>query len=542
VTDDRHRLTRRAALCAALSAASVALLAACATPAPSAPTPTAGAGALVTGSLPAKSDKTPKAGGKMTVGLVGDIITLDGHSQAGPLQVNVVWHHFDKLTEYDDNVVPQPSLAESWDFSSDATKLKLNLRKGVQFHSGREFLSEDVKYNLLRLRDPKNVAIARSMSGQSNWWTSIETPDKYTVVLTSDKPRPGAFDLFQYMNIVDKDMMEGPEATTKTGGTGPFKFVEWVSGDHFTSVKNPNYWRSGHPLLDEVTTRFFKDPQSLIATFEAGAIDLAFAPPLNDAARLKDNPKYTYIGTSNLGQWFYVSTNTTVAPTNNKQVRQALNYAIDRQRWTDTVLRGLSGGAVDLPWPAASPAYDASKNKVYTFDPEKAASLLKSAGVGSINLDINYSTAGFGAEYAALAQIYQADLARIGVTTTLKPVEAATFTNQGLQLSYSGIRLSAGAYANLFESGSMLNLGFGLSANAEGFVDQRLADLVNAAAVEPDATNRKQLYAHINDFMLDECFRMPISLYPSNALAKNTLNGLRVYFNPVMTYQDAWIA
>ena len=491
---------------------------------------------------PPPNSATPKAGGTLTVGLVGDIITLDGHSQAGPLQVNVVWHHFDKLSEYDDNVVPQPSLAESWDFSTDNSRIQLNLRKGVQFHSGREFSSDDVKYNLLRLRDPKNVAVARAMAPQSNWWTGIETPDKYTVVLTSDRPRPGAFDLFQYMNIVDRDVMEGPDATSTIGGTGPFKFVEWVTGDHFTSVKNANYWRGGHPYLDQVTTRMYKDPQTLITSLEAGAIDLAFAPQLSDAARLQSDSRFQYIGTTDLGQWFYVSTNASTAPTSNKLVRQALNYAINRQRWTETVLRGLSGGPVDLPWPTASPAYDASKNQTYSFDLDKARSILQSAGVENMNLDINYSTAGFSAEYAQLAQIYQSDLATIGVDTVLKPVDAPTFTNQGLQLSYTGIRLSAGAYANLYEAGSALSLGFGLAANAEGFVDPHLTDLVNAAAVEPELIKRKQLYTQINDFWLDQCFRMPISLYPSNALAKANVHGLRFYFNPVMTYQDAWIA
>jgi peptide/nickel transport system substrate-binding protein len=535
-------LTRRSVLALVLSSSSAVLLAACTASPQATATAKPTVATAPTAGQQIQAEASPKSGGKLTVGLVGDIITLDGHSQAGPLQVNVVWHHFDKLTEYDDSVVPQPSLAESWDFSTDNTRIKLNLRKSVQFHSGREFTSDDVKYNLLRLRDPKNVAIARSMAGQSNWWTSIETPDKNTVVLTSDKPRPGAFDLFQYMNIVDKDVMEGPDVASKIGGTGPFKFVEWLNGDHFTSIKNLAYWRAGHPYLDEVTTRMFKDPQSLITSLEAGAIDMAFAPPLTDAARLKSDARFQYIGTTNLGQWFYVSTNTTMAPTNNKLVRQALNHAIDRQRWTDTVLRGLSGTPVNLPWPAASPAYDAAKNQVYAFDLDKARSLLQTAGVTAANLDINYSTAGFSAEYAQLAQIYQSDLAKIGITTTLKPVEAATFTNQGLQLSYTGIRLSAGAYANLYEAGSALNLGFGLAANAEGFVDQRLADLVNSVAVEPDLAKRKQLYSQINDFWLDECPRMPISLYPSNALAKNNLRGLKFYFNPVMTYQDAWIA
>jgi peptide/nickel transport system substrate-binding protein len=105
-------------------------------------------------------------------------------------------------------------------------------------------------------------------------------------------------------------------------------------------------------------------------------------------------------------------------------LRQALNYAIDRQRWTDVILHGLSGGPIDLPWPQASPAYEAAKNQNYAQDLDKAKSLLQQAGVGDISLDINYATAGFSSEYAQLAQIYQADLAKIGVlrrSNRLKP-------------------------------------------------------------------------------------------------------------------------
>src|SRR5437773_1446931 len=100
------KLTRRSVLGLVLSSSSAALLAACtASPQTPGPTPASVVKPIAT-NLPAQADATPKSGGKLTVGLVGDIITLDGHSQAGPLQVNVVWHHFDKLTEYDDNVVP----------------------------------------------------------------------------------------------------------------------------------------------------------------------------------------------------------------------------------------------------------------------------------------------------------------------------------------------------------------------------------------------------------------------------------------------------
>jgi peptide/nickel transport system substrate-binding protein len=118
----------------------------------------------------------------------------------------------------------------------------------VQWHSGREFTSDDVKYNVLRVRDAK-LQIP-TLRNQSNWFTSIDTPDKYTVVLTSDLPRPAIFDFFELFNQVDKDTMEGPNAKTASIGTGPFKFVEWVQGDHLTFDRNPNYWQTGRPYVD----------------------------------------------------------------------------------------------------------------------------------------------------------------------------------------------------------------------------------------------------------------------------------------------------
>src|SRR5947209_1035766 len=84
------------------------------------------------------------------------------------------------LIEYDNKLQPQPMLAESWDVSKDFKQIKLNLRKGVQFHSGRELTSDDVKYNVLRARDPK--VGAGQFNKQSNWFSTIDTPDKYTVV------------------------------------------------------------------------------------------------------------------------------------------------------------------------------------------------------------------------------------------------------------------------------------------------------------------------------------------------------------------------
>ncbi|HET6317083.1 MAG TPA: ABC transporter substrate-binding protein, partial [Chloroflexota bacterium] len=204
-------MDRRAALRLVLSGASTALLAACTT-APAAPTPAPTAAPAKPTAPPAQATAAPaqptaasaqptsppatvavaatakpaaapaRTGGTLRLGMVGDVSTLDGHNTT-PNQFDTTWSVFDRLISYDTKLQPQPELAESWDLSSDLTQIKLNLRKGVQWHSGREFTSDDVKYNLLRVRDPKLASVVGVLATQSAWFTEITTPDKYTAVL-----------------------------------------------------------------------------------------------------------------------------------------------------------------------------------------------------------------------------------------------------------------------------------------------------------------------------------------------------------------------
>ena len=162
------------------------------------------------------------------------------------------------------------------------------------------------------------------------------TPDKYTVIATFDAPRPAVFDFFQLLNMVDPVTMQGPDAATKSIGTGPFELVEWSQGDHITFSKNKNYWQSGRPYLDGIQTPIIKDPTAMIAQLESGAIDVADAPLIRDFNRLKTDPKYQGLVNTQDGQHFILAPNTTVAPFDNKLVRQALRFAIDRKRMNDS--------------------------------------------------------------------------------------------------------------------------------------------------------------------------------------------------------------
>src|SRR5579859_2056599 len=479
-------LSRRRALQLLGAGSGGMLLAACTTAAPPAnPTtvavatpvaqvkPTAAAVAASTASTsPAGA---PKTGGTLRALQAGDLASLDGHYYTTGNGLSA-WIIYETLTAYDDNLKPQPALAESWELSPDGTQITLALRKGVQFHTGRELTSDDVLYNLNRILDFKLTAgiITGFVPPETTW----AARDKYTVTLTTKKPWAAVFDFFQVLNIIDKETAEGPDARTKAVGTGPFTFVEWVQGDHVSYGKNKNYWQSGVPYLDGITLGIAKDQQSMVAQFEAGAADFVVNPPLRDFARLAADPQYQVLELPNPAAFWMLQPNSTRAPMTDKRVRQALNFAIDRQRMVDTVLLGLSR-AQDLPWPASSPASEPQKYTSYTFDLDKARSLLAAAGASNWTLDLLYSTVSL--EAAGFAQIYQADLAKIGVNGVIRTLEPAALLDAWHTQNF-GLYYASDPWSNLepvtqFTSGSTTNY----RGNNGGFLDDNYSQLVQAA-------------------------------------------------------------
>ncbi len=497
-------------------------------PAPAATAPAATAPA-------AAGTAQPQKGGTLRAAVVGDPPGLEVHVLLPGLYESV-WLVYDRLIAYDDQLVPQPQLAESWDMSTDATQIKLNLRKGVQFHSGREFTSDDVKYNILRVRDPKIGA--GTFVNQSNWYTSIETPDKYTVVLQSDTPRPLTFDFLEYFNIVDKDAMESPDARSKAVGTGPFSFVEWVPGDHLQFARNPNYWLSGKPNLDGVHVAILSDAQAMVTQLEGNAVDAIKTPPLTDFGRLKDSPNYQGLVHPNAGIFFAFGLNVLNPPMDDKRVRQALNYAINRQRFTDNVMFGL-GKPQALPWLPGAPAYDPTLDQAYAFDLDKARSMLADAGVSNLAIDLVLTSSPEG---SSMAQIYQSDLAQIGIKLNVQTLDSAVWLDQVNNRKYNGAYWSTATRANLLP-GTMLSSSklSDPNNNNSGFKDDQYSQLVAAATTEPDPAKQKLVYQQMNQLLLDQSFFMTVATDPPTMLARSNLHNIQPLSFGGFGYTDAWI-
>ncbi|HEX8969347.1 MAG TPA: ABC transporter substrate-binding protein [Chloroflexota bacterium] len=549
-------MKRRSFLGVVISGASLSVLAACGVasnppattpagaptprptqpPAPVAATPAPTSLSVSATTQPAPSAAQPKKGGVLKQGYQGDPVSLDPMLK---VQNDVVWVGvYDRLTAYDDKLKPQPMLAESWEMSSDARSFKVNLRKGVQFHSGRELTSDDVKYSLERAANPK-VAAAQ-YTGMASWFSGVETPDKYTAIFHSELPRPTIFDLLEFLNICDKDSLEGPDAKTTAVGTGPFKLVEWVPGDHITLTRNPNYWVSGKPLLDGIEIPILRDQQAMATQLEAGTLDIARLPALTDFNRLKSDPKYQALLNAQTGSHYEAGFNLTMPPFDNKQVRQALNYAVDRKRFVDTILGGV-GAPESLPWNPSQPSFEPAKQNLYAFDLDKARSLLDEAGATNLEFDymanpVNDQTTGFG-------QIYQSDLAKIGVKMNIKNYDGATWLDQVNGRKFNGVYFASGTYFNLSPSTALTNgKAFNPDLNNSAYKSDRYVQLITSGATETDATKLKDVYSQLNDLLLDESFVMVITISPPTLLAKSSVQDIAWTAHESPWYVNTWMA
>jgi peptide/nickel transport system substrate-binding protein len=541
--EPRPRLSRRRALGLLGSTFGIALLAACSTPAPSpsgaaAPTPVATSSTTSAAAPTANpASQQPRSGGILRQGNLGDLPTLDGNFLNGQSTIYPVW---DRLVELDPQLNPKGILAESWDVDDKYTRIALHLRKGAQWHTGRELTADDVAWNIRRVSSDPKVAGGGFYNWMSQTLTGIEAPDKYTVVLNAERSWPAVFDTLSLLSIIDPVTFEA-SGPSKPTGTGPFTLAEYVQGDHFTLKKNPNYWQSGKPYLDGIEIKIFNDPQSMMTQFEAGAIDLVLAPPIRDVARLSKDPKYVttfheYSGGANL---VFVQAKDGAGPTTNKLFRQALNAAIDRKRWTDTILLGY-GMPKTLPLAPPNPGYDRARDQSAAFDLDKAKALLQQSGAGTPPLEVIWTAT--SSDNATVMQIYQQDLAKIGLALTLKPTEPVAFVDQTYNSKFPNLAAGATLYGNLRPGFFAGNVYYSPFNNWSSFRSDRLRELTDGLLHETDPAKQKQIYADWMDYIQDESWAMPWSNTAPRFANAAKVHGVRWNLADYMMTNDAWLS
>lgn len=368
-----------------------------------------------------------KGGGTMTTNETENIRSLD------PTGINdVVSHHvahqiYDLLIDLDSNMELKPTLAARWEISPDGLTYTFHLRKGVYFHDnacfpggkGREFNAQDVKYSFDRIQDPRTGSVGFdyyknyvegaleftdevTKSISENREPKIKDVSGYKVIDDSTfqiklKKPFGPFIFYMCLGfayIVPKEAVEkyGKDFFQNPVGTGPFIFEKWTPDLEITLKKNPNYWEKDQfgnniPYLDNVKFRFIKDMSQQLLEFKNGTIDDSYRIPtelttsiINEDGTLTPEYAQYILQRKNAYAIQYYGFLTNGKIFSDPKVRQAFNYAIDRERIIKYVLKGTGTSAVNGVVPPGMPGYDIKNIKGYTFDLEKAKQLLSEAG------------------------------------------------------------------------------------------------------------------------------------------------------------------
>ncbi|WP_369770227.1 ABC transporter substrate-binding protein, partial [Geobacillus sp. WSUCF1] len=410
-----------------------------------------------------------------------------------------------------------PAIAESYKISPDGLTYTFILRDGVKFHNGQEVTAEDVKYSYDLLA---GIDTGKPLYTSFSNVESITAPDKKTVAIKL-KQREASFLTAVTAAVIPK----GYKDSNKTPiGTGPFKFVEYLPGQRLVLEKNPDYYVKGVPYLDKVEFRIIKDAEAAFLAFQSGEIDIY---PRIGSEKLEELGKgYKYVSApQNLVQ--LLAFNHKRKPFNNKFVRQAINYAIDK----DEIIKGVALGKGTKIGSNMSPImgkyYQEGLEDKYAINIEKAKQLLSEAGypngfTTTITVPSNYQF------HVDTAQVIAQQLKKIGVKANIETVEWGVWLERVYQgRDYDTTIIGLDGKLDPYE---ILNKYLSTAKNNFfNFSNHQFDQVLEQARTEVDENKRVELIKKAQTILAEEAAAVYIMDPNTNAAFKDNLEGYQTY-------------
>jgi peptide/nickel transport system substrate-binding protein len=433
---------------------------------------------------------------QLVVAQTADILTLDPTMHRQRQTQNVHQLIFDSLVHRTDDLKLAGHLAESWKQVDEKT-FELKMRAGAKWHDGKPVTAKDVKFSYDRTLDPARKA---PRAGLLDMVASTDAPDDATVIIKTNRADPLTLVFLNYHAIVPMaDVQEKGDAFFDMPvGAGPFVFKEWKKDERVVMEANDAYW-GGPPTIGTLIVRPIPDPSTMLAELESGGIDIAAELPPSLAPQIKGNAKIQSLTAPSTVVQF-VGLNTTKAPLDNVQVRQALNYAIDKNALIGSLLSGL---ATPIPGPLFPEARGFDKSVTgYGFDRDKAKALLKAAGAdGGFTFTLDTAT-----PTKELAEAIAGQWKQIGVTATVNVIEAGVMTQKttngesdAFLTSWGDSSADAGAtYYRHFSSGQRAQF------KDTNYSKPELDKLIDDGRAASDFTQRQQIFAQALKIIVDD--------------------------------------
>ena len=447
-----------------------------------------------------------------TIAQASGLRTLDPHMHAERVNHIVDDNIHDPLVRRNAKNKLIPWLAESYEIV-DEKNWKFQLRKGVKFHNGNPFNARSVKYTIeKRLGSDKSPR-----SGDYAPIKNVKILDDYTVVFECSEPYPTLPNILYFAPMVDEKYCEAHDDSylaKNPMGTGPFRFIEWVKDDRLVLEANEDYW-GGAPHIKKLVWKPAPEVSSRVAGLMSGQLDIVtYVPP--QLWESVEKSKRARLSTSIGGRIVTVVLHLdqdVYEPLKDVRVRQAMNYAVDKELIVETLLAG-KGLPIGQPVGPDVFGHNPSINP-YPYDPSKAKALLKEAGY-SDGFQIDFDVAkGMGLNDIQVCEAIVSQLKEIGVKANLVVNEWTDFLSRMLERKTNPMHLLSWGGYSTFDAITYLKPLFFTGEKWSFYGNPEIDKLVLSAASETDTKKRESIFHKANKILHKECPMIYLYVQPN---------------------------
>lgn len=486
----------------------------------------------------AQGGDTPRRGGTLTIGFMDNTRTLDPTFSIQLSERQSLYLIYNTLVAMDTDFSLKPELAKSWQIDNEGRRYTFQLQEGVKFHDGTDFNAEAVKWNIERRLDEQVASPQRAQLRPAI--ATVEVAGPHTLVVNLNAPHPGLLadfaDRAGCMISPTAAQRLGPDFARNPVGTGAFIFKEWVQNTSITLERNPNYWQPGLPHLDRVVLRAIPNHVIGIQRLLVGEID--FVDGLTpDLLRQLERGREPVVSRRNpSGRWYALQYQVDKPPFDNPKLRQAIAYALDRERLVNLTMEGapLANG----PSPAGV-WWSSPDTIVYNHDPERAKALLREGGIAP-GTQLTLSTPSDNLS-RRLNQLVAEQLGAVGLQVTLAPVASSESYARVVQRAINFTPISwtqradpDGLFYILFHS-----RGF---ANTTGYSNPDVDRMLDEARRLQDRAERARLYAAAKEQIMRDLPYIFLFFSAEYSAASRKVNGIVTMPDQVPRFRGAWKA
>lgn len=472
----------------------------------------------------------------------GEPPTLDPALAGDATSAEYIVEIFSGLVTFNDKLEVVPDIAERWEVSPDGKTYTFYLRKGVQFHSGKEVKAADFKYSIERACNPKTestvadtylgdiVGASDMLAGKATTIRGIQVVDDYTLKITIDAPKAYFLAKLTYPTafVLDRTNVEagGKTWTDKPVGTGPFKLKEYKKGERIVLARNDLYYGS-KAKMDEV--HFILAGGSAMTMYENGELDMT-PVGLADIERVTDpkNPLNKELYVVEHFDLMYIGLNVKMPPFDDVKVRQAFAHAIDKVKLAEVVYKGTVS-PTDGILPPGMPGYNENL-KGLKYDVARAKELLaQSKYAGKMPEVTVYVTGAGGSPARAVTAIQEMWKQNLGVQVQIQQMEWATYLNDLKRRRFQAFGITSGWIADYADPQNFLDILFHSKSfeNHTNYANPELDKILEEARVERDNAKRLKLYQQAEQIIVNDAPVIPLHNTKEHWLVKPYIKGVK---------------